>query len=224
MAAPILTETHIEEVSQTIRSKQLGINKIEIGYKKGTVYIETAGIEGIPQADTYYENIEDHLVFSDLSWLGPICHQLNVNLDATIAVDPEGEFEHNSIKIGMLTTFPGEMNSPQILRKLTPLLTRLVPFRNYLTRVEFVWHGGSLSSIRFSMDLDGKKVNTILSNASVPNNQILRQWASTIDHTIDSNKGRYKHRITLPIVNGRMNTATYETGVCFKFDAKGKKL
>lgn len=223
MAAPILTEAHIREVSQTIRSKQLGINRLDIIFKKEQLYIDVFGVEGIPQVETYYENIEDHLVYSELSWLGPLCRTFKVNVDATINVDPEGEFKQDSIQLGVYTAFSRQFTRPQILNRLMPLLNSLVPFRSHLSEVELVWHDGCLNTIRFSMNIEAKKVNPIISNAHAPNNQILRQWASTIDQAIDYNKGRYKHRVKLPIVNGRINTSKFETAVCFRMDVKGKK-
>lgn len=223
MAAPILTEAHISEVSQTIRNKQIGINRVEFVYKKEQLYIDAFGVEGIPQADTYYENIEDHLVYSEFSWLGPLCRNFKVNLDATINVDPEGEFEQDSIELGVYTAFSRQNSKPQILNRLMPLLNSLVPFRSHLSEVELVWHDGCLNTIRFFMNIDAKKVNPIISNAQAPNNQVLRQWVSTIDQAIDYNKGRYKHRVKLPIVNGRINIAKYETAVCFRLEVKGKK-
>lgn len=223
MAAPILTDTHIEEMSQTIREKRLGIHKVEFQYKKGQVYIDALGVEGIPQTETYYENIEDHLVFTELSWLSPICNQFKVNINASIEVNPEGEFDHDLIPLELLTSFPKDLEIHQILYRLRPVLERLIPFRSYMTNVELSWHDSCLASIRFYMKIEGKKVNTIINSSQGTNHQILRQWASTITAAIDYNKGRYKHRVDLPIVNGRMNTASYETGLCFRFSPRGKR-
>ena len=214
-----LDDNRIYEIKQAIQQKQLGLKQIDFRYVKGDLYIEAVGIEGIPQKEDCYDNIEDHIVFTDLNWLTPLCNELKVNLDASITVNPDGTLNHSDIEIGLHTVVYGDKsNKLQILSSLLPLLKKLIPFRSYLTNIEFIWHDYKLRNIRFGMNLDGKKVNTILKNSQVVNSQILSQWSSTISTVIDYNMGRYKHNVNVPIVNGRMNTATYRTGLCFKFE------
>jgi hypothetical protein len=224
MPAPKLDDNHIFEMKKVIQDKQLGINRFVFEFKKEKVYVDAFGVEGIPQTEEYYDNIEDHIIYSDLSWFGPLCNELKVNLNASVMVDPEGNFEHSEVQLELHTAIHGDkLKKTQILSGLLPLLKKLIPFRAYMTNVEFGWHDSCLRSIRFGMKLDGKKVNTILKNTQGINTQVLSQWSSTVSTVIDYNNGRFKHQVVLPIVNGRMNTAKFETGLSFKFNGKGRK-
>lgn len=221
-----LGEKQILEIKQEIKKKQIGLNKLHINFRfvKGELYINAMGVEGIPQTEEYYESIEDNLTYVDLAWLTPLSNHLNVNLDASIAVNPDGSFEHNSIDLELHTALPSEVqDNYRILSYVTPLFKKLIPFRAFLTQIEFGWHNYRLSNIRFKLNLDGKKVNTILSNEQTVNTQVLGQWLSSLSQVLDYNQGRYKHLVDLPIINGRISTATFETGLCFRFDGKGKR-
>lgn len=221
-----LGENQVQEIKQEIKKKQIGLNKLHINYRfvKGELYIDALGVEGIPQTEEYYESIEDNLTYIDFAWLTPLSNHLNVNLDASIPVSPDGSFEHNNINLELHIAIPGEVKeNHRILSYVTPLFKKLIPFRAFLTQIEFGWHNYRLSNIRFKLSLDGKKVNSILKTEQVVNTQILGQWLSALSQVLDYNQGRYKHLVDLPIINGRISTAKYETGLCFRFDGKGKK-
>lgn len=224
MAKHRLSDNEIIEMREEIQAKQVGIKQLELRYISGEIYVDAVGIENIPQIEDYYDNVEDHITFSNLSWFSPLCNLFEVNIESSVKVNPDGTFNHDEIELELNTVILGDrLNKQQIQTCLHSILVKLVPFRSYLTNVEFGWHGYSLRKVRFGMKLDGKKVNTILKNNKEINTQILGQWSTTISQVIDYNKGRYKHMVNIPIVNGRMNVSTYQTALCFRFDGKGRR-
>lgn len=188
-----------------------------------TLIIEANGAENIIHNNRdYYDEIEDHLVFANLSWLAPFLNHLNkhlqVNFDAEIEVYPDGSMNHENVKCTINSViYTKNKEKYKALGYAKTLFTNLVPFRQYISSVLFIGNDYNLSQIVFNMNLNGKKVNSILGINSV-NQQILSQWLQTLDNTLDQHKDRYKFKQQIPIVGGKMLPSTAVSSACFKFD------
>ncbi|MFT9600369.1 hypothetical protein, partial [Mesobacillus sp.] len=225
LASPQLQENQIIEIKNTLEKQRVGLKKIAFKYSATakTLNVEAYGIEDILHNEEYYENIEDNLMFSELSWLAPMSRELNkkleVNFDAEVSVLPDGNMDHTNVQFEISAgIFSRQTEKFQILNSAKILFTNLLPFRQYIKSVTFKGHQYNLKTILFNLELDGRKVNTILSNAPVANQQVLSQWMTTLDHILDYNKGRFKFITKVPVVNGKMSTASFESAVCFRFE------
>jgi hypothetical protein len=225
-----LHDNQILEIKNTLEKQKVGLKNIVFKYSSTAkiLNIEAHGVEDILHNGEYYENIEDHLMFAELSWLSPMSHELNkkleINFDAEIKVLPDGSMDHNNIRFDVSAgLFSRQTEKHQILSSAKILFTSLIPFRQYIKNVTFKWHHYNLKTILFTMDLDGRKINSILSNSQVTNQQILSQWLATLDNIFDYNKGRFKYIAKLPVVNGKMSAASFDSAVCFRFEGKGGK-
>lgn len=225
----LLHDNQISEMKSNLEIQRVGLENILFSYSttsgKKVLNVEAYGVDDILQHDEYYENIEDHLTFAELSWLNPMACELNkkleINFDATIPVFPDGTMDHSKVKFHISAgLFSRQTEKHQILASVKSLYTSLIPFRQYIKNVTFKWHLYRLKTILFELELDGRKVNSILSNTQVTNQQVLGQWLATLDNIIDSNQGRFKHIVTLPVINGKMSAALIKSGVCFRFSGK----
>ncbi|MDE3840959.1 hypothetical protein C0966_16970 (plasmid) [Bacillus methanolicus] len=225
-----LNDNQILEIKETLQKQKVGLKNVLFSFSATAkaLNIEAHGIEDIPQNSEYYDNIEDNLLFAELSWLSPMSRQLNkkleVNFNADIDVLPDGSMDHANIRFEVSAgIFSRQTEKHQILQSARILFISLIPFRPYIKNVTFKGHQHTLKTILFSMELDGRKVNSILVNNQVINQQILSQWLATLDHVLDYNKGRYKFITKVPVVNGKMSTASFESAVCFRFEGNGGK-
>lgn len=217
MGKQVFDDSQIKEMVDQLKNKQMGLKKLELKCIQDGVYIDFIGIEGIPNSEEYYENLEDHLICAEFQWISSLHNLFNVKLSATVTVNPDGSFDHKNIEVEIQP-----MVKSQGTAKLLSFLKKLLPFRQFLNQVEFSWHSYELNHITFYLKLDGQKVNSLLKNASEINTQILSQWLAAIDVCKNFHQGRYKHKIIIPIVNSRINTSTFETAVSFKFNQRGR--
>lgn len=227
----LLHDDEISKVRSDLEITKLGITNILFSYsttrEKSVLNVEAYGVNDILQQDEYFENIEDHLMFAEFSWLAPMAHELNkkleINFNAEVTVLPNGTIDHSNIKFDInAVIFSRHIEKHQILSSVKSLYTSLLPFRQYIKNVTFTWHYYKLTNILFELELDGRKVNTILSNSQVTNQQVLGQWMATLDNIIDSNQGRFKHIVTLPVINGKMSVAMIKSGLCWRFTSKDR--
>lgn len=226
MIAPKLNDNQILEMKEAFHKAQLGLQKLCFKYTATSkdLFVDAIGIEGIPQTEDYYDNVEDNLLYTELTWLNTLCNKLQINFDATIEVLPDGSFNHQSIHLELNPVVVGrEVTKAHILSYFYPLFIKLVPLKSFIRNVEFKGHDFSLRKISFDILLDGKKVNSLLNKEHPVNNQALSQWVATLEHILEYNKGRYKYITSVPVVNGRMSTASFESAICFKFDGKGAR-
>lgn len=224
----LLTENQIIEVKETLEKQRVGLTNISFKYSATakTINIEAHGIENILHNEEYYENVEDHLTFAELRWLAPMARELNkkleVNFDANIAVLPDGSMDHEHIQFELSANiFSRQTEKHQILNSARLLFISLLPFRQFIKSVTFKGHQYNLKTILFHLDLDGTKVSQILKNEQVINQQVLGNWLATLDNILDFNKGRFKFVTNVPVVSGKMSTASFESAVCFRFEEKG---
>lgn len=226
MITPKLSDNQILELKETFKKLNLGLQKLCFRYTANSkdIFVDAIGVEGIPQSEEYYENIDDHLAFTNFSWLSTLCNKLQVNFDATVEVLPDGTFNHSEIHIELNPVIIGrQVDKASILSFFYPFFKKLIPLKSYIHKVEFKGHDFSLRKMAFSLVLDGKKVNGLLNDTQGLNHQTLSQWTATLEHIIEYNKGRYKYITTVPMINGRMSTASFESAICFKFDGKGER-
>ncbi|WP_374717786.1 hypothetical protein [Neobacillus sp.] len=222
-----LEESQILDIKNTLKTQKIGLSNIQFKYSATakTMNIEAYGIENILQNDEYYDNIEEHLIFADLRWLALMSSEINkklkVNFDANIQVNPDGSMNHEKIHFEISAgIFSQQMEKYQILSSAKTLFSSLIPFRQYIKNVTFKGHQYNLKTIIFTLELDGYKVNSIISQNTVVNQQILSQWLATLDNILDYNKGRFKFINKVPIINGRMSTASFQSALCFRFETK----
>ena len=228
MSGFILNDDQILEIKETLKNKKLGINKLALKYNalKNSLNFEAYGIEDIPCNNEYYDYLAENIVYLSFSWLTPLSKALNKNIDvnfeALMDVSPSGNIKHDNIQLKVsVGFFRKEISKAYILKYSRIFFKNLLPFRQFIKDVTFKGHGYDLKTIHFQLELDGTKVNPILRKSQVPNQQILSQWIATLDHIIDYHKGRYKFIANVPIVNGKMSTASFESAVCFFFEGRG---
>lgn len=221
-----LNDNQIIEMKEAFQKAKLSLQKLCFKYTATSkdLFVDAIGVERIPQTEEYYDNIEDNLIYTELTWLSTLCNRLQINFDATIDVFPDGSFNHNSIHLELNPVVVGrEINKAQIMSYFFPLFKKLIPLRALVRNVEFKGHDFNLRKITLDILLDGKKVNTLLNDTQQVNTQALAQWSSTLEYVLEYNKGRYKYITSVPVVNGRMSTASFESAICFKFDGRGGK-
>lgn len=230
ITCPQLHDNQILEIKNTLEKQRVGLRNISFKYSATakTLNCECYGIEDILNNSDYYDNIEDHLMYAVLTWLTPMSRELNkkleVNFDAVISVFPDGGMGHNNVQFEVSAgIFSRQTEKFQILNSAKALFSSLIPFKSYIKNVTFKGHQYNLKQIVFSLDLDGQMVNTILANKQVTNQQVLSQWLATLDNILDYNKGRFKFITKVPVINGKMSTASFESAVCFRFEDKGVK-
>lgn len=224
-----LLDKHILEVKDTLSKGKNGLTSFYFKYSavKKSLVVEANGTEDIIHNTDYYDSVEDNLVFANLTWLHPFSNHLNknleVNFDAEVNVYPDGSMDHENIKFTVNAgIYVKNKDKAKVLSYAKTLFSSLIPFRQYISSVTFVGNDFSLSQIIFKMNLNGKKVNNILKNNFVVNQQILSQWLQTLDNTLDIYHDRYKFKTNIPIVNGRMLASTSLSSVCFRFKLGGE--
>lgn len=226
MITPRFDDDDILEMKEEFIKKKMALKSFSLTYstKNQDVLAYGKGVSGIPQHEDYYDNLEDNIMYTDLSWFSNFCKIFKrVNFSAEISVLPDGSFQHDRIHVNLSAAVVGE--SPEkafIMKSLLPFFESLMPFKQFITNVEFSGNKHCLRSVSFDMVLDAKKVSAIL-NEKLVNKQMLSQWMATLDHMIDYNKDRYRFVHNLPVINGRMNTITSEPTICFQFKQKAVK-
>jgi hypothetical protein len=216
----LLEEEKIIEMKDKFKERKVGLESIKIKYhiSERSVSIEGNGIEGIPQNEEYYENLEDNLTFADFSWLTPICKDLKTNMNFTLDVLPDGNFDHSKIKAEITLSLPLRSVKRRTLAISNSFFKQLLKYRNFGTMVEFKGHENYLTAIKFFLVIDGRKLNTLIQNAEEKiNNQFLSQWTTALDYVLDYNKGEFKYISKLPIINGRIVTSSFQSSVCFRY-------
>lgn len=226
MVTPRFDDDEIFEMKEEFIKRKVALKTFSLTYstKNQDVLAYGKGVSGIPQLEEYYDNIEDNIMYTDLSWFSTFCKIFKrVNFSADIEVLPDGSFQHDSILVNLSAAVIGEAPDKHfIMKTLLPFFESLMPFKQFITNVEFSGNKHFLRSVSFDMILDAKKVSAIL-NEKLVNQQMLGQWMSTLGHMIDYNKDRYRFVHNLPVINGRMNTTTSEPTICFQFKHKGGK-
>ncbi|MEI2358391.1 hypothetical protein [Mesobacillus zeae] len=223
MIASKLDDQQIIEMRETFQKLKLSLQKLSFKYNAGTqdLFVDAVGVEGIPQDDEYYENLEDNLMYTELTWLNVLCNTLNFSFEATIDVLPDGSFNNSAINLEINTAIVGnQLDKYGILSISNPIFKKLLPLRSFIHNVEFKGHEFCLRKMTFRLLLDSSKVNALINGKQPLNYQVLSQWTSTLEHILDYNQGRFKYITNLPIVNGRMSTASFESAVCFRFGGK----
>ncbi|OUM90431.1 hypothetical protein [Parageobacillus thermoglucosidasius] len=225
----LLCDEHINEIKKDLITYRHGVNQIMVSYSahSNSISVESHGIKNILNPENYYDNLEQHLIYANLSWLTPFSNHLNesleVNFDAVLNVLPDGTMEHDNVSLTVNAVIFGQKNKYEIMQIAKTLFEALIPFRQYISSVTFKGHQYSLHQISFDMKLDGKKVSAILANNKI-NRQILAQWLQTLDNILDSNQRRYKFIDTVSILSGsgKMSAFSYQSAVCFRFKLKGE--
>jgi hypothetical protein len=230
MANSQLKDNEILEIKSRIVKKKQSLKTIQFKYSSTarTLYVDALGINDIIHDSEYYDNVEDHLMFAELSWLTPMTHHINkileVNFEAMLQVLPDGSMSHENIHFEVNAgMYSKQTEKHQILNSARMLFTSLLPFRQYIKDVTFKGNQYTLKNIHFTLDLDGKKVNTILKDKQVINQQIMGQWLATLDNVLDYNADNYKFVVSMPVVNGKMRGESMESTACFRFENRGDK-
>lgn len=219
-----LSDEQIIEMKQKIQMAKAGVKNISFKFSaiKKAISVEVFAIKDIISNNhEYFENIEEHLVFANFTWLSPLTNELikklNVNYQAQLFVNPDGSMDHKNVEISVSAAIPSDLKErKQILRYAENLFSHMIAFRSYIEHIEFKGNRNNLVQIIFSLKLDGSKVNAILNNNQV-NRQVLHQWLAQLDNVMEMNKGNYKFTNKIPVINGRMSTASFESSLCFLF-------
>lgn len=223
MTTPRFDDEQVFEMKEELIKKQMALKTFSLTYSTKNKVVQTYvnGINGIPQHEEYYDNVEDNIVFTDFSWFSSFCHIFQkVNFSADIEVLPDGNFQHSNIKLNISAAVVGDTpDKPFIMKSLYPFFERLMPFKQFITNVEFSGNKHCLRTVSFDLELDAKKVSPILKEKLV-NKQMLSQWMATLDHVIDYNKDRYRFIHNVPVINGRMNMINSAPTICFQFKQK----
>lgn len=210
------------EIRSELEKRQIAIRQFSMYYspsKKGAILAEGIGPSGIPQHEDYFENIEQNVLFTDCNWYSEFCEIFkDLYIDTHINVLPDGNFDHNNIRIELKASVTGHKKH-EILHNIFPVFGKLMPYKQHITNVEFGGNNHFLRKISVLMEIDSKKLNLLVKEKAV-NKQMLNQWMGTVEHVIKYNEGRYKFIHDVPVVNGRMNIINSEPTVCFLVEQK----
>ncbi|MDE5055335.1 hypothetical protein NDK25_24260 [Niallia taxi] len=224
---PRLTEEDINGIINVLREKKYNLNSFQFKYsaREQSLLLDGKGIKGINQTEEYYEAIEDNLVFADFNWISPLCEALNINFTANLKVLPEGDMEHNKVRLVVTVPVPVESNKnkQKVLEALYNPLKRVVKFQSFVKEVVFFGNNHMVNKIDFIMEVEGKKIVPLLRENPGINLQCLNQWVATVDKIIDYGKKDYKYVEHLQVANGRMANMSYESTISFRFQNKNKK-
>lgn len=223
---PRLTEEDINTIINVLREKKYNLNSFHFRYlaREQSLLLDGKGIQGINQTEEYYEAIEDNLVFADFNWISPLCEALNINFTANLKVLPEGEMEHNKVRLVVSVTVPveGNRSKQRVLEALYNPFRRVVKFQSFVKEVVFYGTNHMVNKVDFIMEIEGKKIVPHLRDNPGINIQCMNQWMATVDKIIDYGKEDYKYVEHLQVANGRMANISYESTTSFRFQ-KNKK-
>lgn len=202
----LLAETGINEFVEKLRNKHVYLDQLQIKYnpdnKKPYAKLHCYGMEDIHQDESYYENILEHLIAANLSWLDPISKAIKAPLEAEIAIDEDGNFDNQTIKAKM------EIYAPSKIDAVIPFLyNRIKPFvllNELVDSVEVHGYQGKLRFVRFNMTIDTFKVNPLLKKERV-NRAILEQWLASINNYVMENSHQDHFENKFYVVNGKIN-------------------
>lgn len=220
-----LEEAQIGNICSSLQQKKIGLTNISFRYSVSNKEIFLINAYGypnmLPDNESYYQNVEDHISYAYLRWLGPMMERLSrnfkVNIDANVPVRNDGSFEHDKVDMRVSASIFSKTNRSNEQYTISKkFFERVLPFYKYLDSVEFKSHKYELNQIAFHMNLDGINVFEILKNPTY-NQKILAQWLATLDNFIDNSKGEYKVHSILDIINGKMNAHKYQSSTSFHF-------
>ena len=224
---PMLTEENINTIINVLREKKYNLNSFYLKYsaREKSLLLDGKGIQGINQTNEYYEAIEDNLIYADFNWISPMCEALNINFTANLKVLPEGDMEHNKVRLVVTVPVPveGNGNKQRVQEALYNPFKRVVKFQSFVKEVVFFGNNHMVSKVDFILEIEGKKIVPHLKDNPGINHQCLNQWMATADKIIDYGKKDYKYVEHLQVLNGRMANISYESTTSFRFQNYSKK-
>lgn len=225
-----LDEAQVGDICRSLKQKRFGLTNMSFRYSivhnKEIFLIDTYGYpDMLPNEDsfyeTYYQNVEDHIFYAYLRWLGPMIQNMSqnfkVNINASVPVNSDGTFDHHDVEMTISTsifTKTKKRHAEYTIGK--NFFEKVLPFYKYLKSVEFKSHKYELNQILFNMKLDGIGAHNIFS-APTYNKVILAQWLATLDTFIENARYEYKVHSILDIINGKMNSYKYKSSTSFHF-------
>lgn len=215
----LLDEKHIVELVDSLREKKIGLSciKFKYNYHNNEMLPKSVGVRGVIEDNDYFSNIEENLIYANLCWFTPFGKDIKANFDVHMPVNPDGSIEHHNIGVVVKMDLPSHLTSRQYDKFVYPVFRKLVPFRQFVTNVEFKGHDHHVKFIMFHLSLNGKLVTPILNKQGNVNVQILSQWISTLDFVSKLNEDNYSFEENLPVINGRMSAASFETTLGFRY-------
>ncbi|MFC0273593.1 hypothetical protein ACFFIX_19565 [Metabacillus herbersteinensis] len=201
----LLDDRGIDNIVEKMQNKNLKIEKLMFKYNPENkfVKIDGDGIPGIIQEDDFFENFKDNLIYSDLSWLEPLCKAFRSKLEAEVKVDPEGDFQHDKVNIEVNLNVPSTLGD-NFHGFLYPRFKTFVKFYPFIKSVQVRGYQSKVKNIFFKLEVDGKKVNKMLKDNNI-NNQYLNQWLIQIEKCERDNINQEYFCNTFRVINGKIN-------------------
>lgn len=223
-AAQLLEENQIIEIVSKLKEQKFAVNGIKLKYnfQKNVMFLEPVGVRSIIDDEDYFLNIEDNLTYANLCYLSSIAKEIKTNFDVNMTVCPDGSIDHENVEFIVKLNLPLHLKRNQFDRFVYPIFRKILPFRQFLTNCEFKGHEHHIKFIIFHLKLNGKKVTPIL-NQKALNNQVLAQWITAFDYITQYNQSEYGFEENIPVLNGRISLATFETTLRFKFTGRLKR-
>ena len=202
----LLDDFGINQIVTDMQNKNLNIEKLLFKYNpdKKYVLVDGDGIPGVIQECDFYENFKDNLIYTDLSWLAPLCSAFNCNLEAKVSVDPDGSFQHDRVEMVANLQVPKKVGD-NLLGFLYPRFKNFVKFYPFIKSVEVRGYQSKVCNIFFNLEIDTQKVNKILRAKDNINHQLIEQWLYMIDKCERDNVMSDRYSNTFLVLNGKIN-------------------
>ncbi|MCM3441411.1 hypothetical protein ACUIJN_19335 [Metabacillus halosaccharovorans] len=203
----LFNERLLDELISDLKTRKVKVERITFAYRsfKNQIKIDTVETYGFALEEDYYENLYENILCSETMWLEPFINLIGTGFEATVAVDEEGDFEHNRIEIN--ASYNINSRIIHLLSYLYKNLSGIVKCYSSVREVTVKGNKKAMSQIIFDITLDGKQLTSMLKEKTV-NKKYLEQWLVIIDKCDQEIIKRDKYLNTFKVLNGKIN---YET-------------
>ena len=203
----LLNEIVLEELVADIKKRKIKVESLTFVYhpQEKTILINADGPPDVVLDDEYYENIFENILCCETMWLDPLTKIINTRFEAKVNVDTEGNFMHDSLDV--IANYNIRSRISNLLGYLYSNLKNIVKCYASINRVKVMGYKNELSNIYFYLNINGKKVNTLLKESNI-NKRYLEQWLVVIDKCDREIGKQAKYSNTFRVINGKIN---YET-------------
>ncbi|PGT83268.1 hypothetical protein [Bacillus sp. AFS040349] len=201
----ILDDKIIETFIEEMKAKKAKTEIIYFKCKDGKyMKIHGYGVAGVVQDEEFFENLHDHLIYSELSWIQPIIDVFKCPIEAEADVDNSGSVGNEKIKIEARIQIPKEA-SRNLPGYLYPRFQSIIRLHSFIQDVKVDGYDGCLSALLFTLQIDAKKVNKVLSSSANGNKQLTNQWITTIEKYRMFNIGAERFSTIYQVINGKLD-------------------
>ncbi|WP_078557089.1 hypothetical protein [Bacillus alkalicellulosilyticus] len=224
----LFKEEGINNFITELKEDKMNVERINFTYNnqnQSYTLITCDGVPGIAQEADYYENLGENLIYSDMSWLQPICKAFKCKIQANVKVLADGSLDHEHITVEANLMVPKNVG-PNIHGFLYPRFRTFVKFYPLVKEIKFSLTSKDFNSqicnIFFTLEFDAKKVNAILRDQGNVNQGVLEQWLNRAERCLLLTRDKAAHGDlkrsvhSFEVINGKANAKSVSVNCHFK--------